>query len=229
MKHGWRPPAFSKRPAKADNTELLNALSDDALWWLLVRNLPEDQTYILLGHALTSDRKTAEKHAGFLAMMDLQSKGPLHPEAERLYRRLRFRALLDLRRRARLSRIDTDPSHVDDPSSMTVGEWIKAKWTSADETVRNALKTVAGAIGASIPMVRTRKPAEGAKDSGPTRRTESDQHPNQGKPEAMESPEQAEPEDHCDGPQWSDDDALGWVPCDSLHDAFHLDEDVGWF
>ena len=230
MKHGWRPPAFSKRSKKADRAELLKLLSDGQLRWLLIRLSPEAEADSILAHSLCHGYPIPEKHQQFLSMMDLRKKAPLHPEAEAMYKRLRFRALLDLRRRARVSRDDTDVSPADDPSTMTFSEWLRARWSSADRSVRDALRMVAGSVGASIPLTRTRKSTVGAKDSGPSARSDLGQQPNQGEPEPTGMPPENESKAprYDDPPEWHDDHAVGWIPCDSWYAALHPDEDRGW-
>ena len=119
------------------------------------------------------------------------------------------------------------PDDVTVPADASFAEWLRFKWRSADTSVRHTLRTVAEALGVSVPLSRTRNSSVGVPDSSPARRTESGQHPNHGESEPAEVPAEADPEDHCDGPQWSDDDALVWEPCESLHDAFR--SDVDWY
>lgn len=222
-------PTANGTSKKSDVSELLKRLSDERLRWLVIRTSSEADSNMVLVSTLASVRATAEKHANFFALAELRAQGPLHDEAEAVYRRLRFRALLHVARTAHRSPMFAEMSPELD-HTVPIGEWLKARWESADKTIRSALQAVATGVGVSLPMTRRRKPHGGPKDSPSNRRTEPDQHPNPAEPIQHESPAETEPKKHenHDRPQWHDDDADGWKPCTSLHDALHPDE-RGWY
>ncbi len=123
------------------------------------------------------------------------------------------------------------PDNVTVPPGMSFADWLKFTWRSADEAVRHTLRTVAEALGVPVPLSRTRThPVAAAKDSSRAIRTESEQQPNRPRPRPAEIPAEAEePEEagYHDPPEWHDEHADGWTPCESLHDALHS-EDRGW-
>ena len=164
------------------------------------------------------------RKAEFDVLDELRKTGPLPLELEERYQGLRrqqfFRAGLKCDRY-----LPSLPSRLV-PADMTVSDWLKHKWTSADEAVRHSLRLLADVLGIPLPLRRTHHVA--AKDPADTRRTESTRHPN----DEESAPSESLPEDvpdNDDSSQWSDDDAEGWTPCSSLHDALHPDDEQGWY
>ena len=120
-------------------------------------------------------------------------------------------------------------SSLEDPD-MSVSDWLRERWTSADEAVRHSLRLLADALGIPLPLTRRTQPVP-AQDSSPARRTKFPQQPYVEQDLAEMGPaEAAEPEEagYHDPPEWHDDDADGWQPCTSLHDALHP-EDRSWY
>lgn len=226
-----------KWPGTADKTSdrsaWLKGLSDDELDDLMVQaGLTEQddldrQRDSRLMIALANLPGGPPEYLGTLrGLMSLRDVGPFPLEALDMYDRLRARALADVKAAHRAAPKVT-PSPADVTADMSVAGWLKARWSSADEAVRHTLRSVAESLSVPIPMSRTRTQPPGVKDSGFNRRSDSDQHPNRDDSEPLESPPETEPEDRYDGPQWSDDDALDWEPCESLHEAFRSDAD--WY
>ncbi|MCH9025788.1 MAG: hypothetical protein IIA05_01580 [Proteobacteria bacterium] len=112
---------------------------------------------------------------------------------------------------------------------MSISDWLRAKWTSTDETVRHSLRLLADALGIDVPLIRTRRiPPQ---DSSPTRRTRPARHTSHGEPAPLDSLAGMgmDPEfRYHDGPQWDDELAEGWEPVESLRDAFRSD-DSEWY
>ena len=111
---------------------------------------------------------------------------------------------------------------------MTIADWLRERWTSADEAVRNALRLLADALNIPLPLRRTRPvPAIPAQGSSPTRRTRPARQPYV---EQDTLPSLTEPKErgYHDPPEWDDDDADGWQSSTSLHDALHPEE-RGWY
>jgi hypothetical protein len=214
----------------------LSKLSDDELDEQMVKaglmqqdHLDQQRDSLLLIALANLPGGPAEYHETLAGLMKLRDVGAFPFEAQDLYERLRARAMSDVET-ARKAAPKVTPSPADVAPDTSMAGWLKAHWTSADEAVRNALRAVASAVGASIPMSRTRKSSAGRKDSPLARRSESEQHPNHGGSVPLESPpEKEEPgSDYHDPPQWHDDASPDWEPCSSLHDALHPD-DRGWY
>ena len=156
----------------------------------------------------------------FDVLDELRKTGPLPRELEQRYQKLRrqqfFKAGLKCDRY-----LPSSPSRLV-PADMAVGDWLRARWSSADEAVRHSLRLLADALGIPLPLRRTQP--IGGQDSGSTRRTRPARQPNQhGDPTLSEIPLQF----RYDDPPASDDD--GWTPCESLRDAFRSDDDRGWY
>ena len=156
-----------------------------------------------------------------IALADL---GTLPPEAQSLFAEIQTRAETSLKTTLALP----SPDNVTVPPDTSFADWLRFKWRSADASVRHTLRTVAEALGVPVPMSRTRKSSVGGKDSSGSQRTEPDQHPNHGESVSTESSPEKEEPGYLDPPQWHDDHADGWEPCESLHDAMHP-EDRGWY
>lgn len=221
-----RWPAKDKKPDQPDTSELLEALSEPILRWLAIRHASEEEVDMILGHAIVSDDHTAEKHAQFLELMDLRALGPLHREAEAVYRRARFRASLHVARLAWRAPLVADNA-IEVDHRVPVGEWFKARWIAADEAVRQSLRRLADSLSIDVPLTRTRR--AGPKDSSSSARSVPDLQPSLGESGPEILPAEAESEERDDGPQWHDADADGWIPCESLYDALHPDEERGWY
>ena len=167
----------------------------------------------------------------FDVLDELRKTGPLPLELEERYQKLRrqefFQAGLVCDRY-----LPSLPSRLEN-TDMTVSDWLKTKWASADKTVRHSLRLLADALNIPLPLRRTHSiSASTAKDSSPARRTESTRHPNDEEPAPAGSLPDIPAEFRVDGRQWHDDDADGWQPSesltDALHDALHPEE-RGWF
>ena len=153
----------------------------------------------------------------------LRQTGPLpHPLEERhqhLRRQQFFSAGLKCERYppSTSSRLNPD---------MAVADWVRARWSSADEAVRHSLRLLADALGIPLPLRRTRQIPAG--DSSPARRSELTRQPNQhGEPAPLEDLA-GMGMDYHDPPEWDDERADGWEPVESLRDALHP-EDRGWY
>ena len=160
----------------------------------------------------------------FAVLDKLRMTGPRPHQLEDRHQKLR---------REQLFKAGLKADHYPPPSTsrlenadMTVADWLKARWTSADASVRHSLRLLADALNIPLPLRRTRHVA--VQDSGSTRRTESTQQPTHVEQAPQDRSSEIEPEFRYDGPQWHDDDADGWEPCKSLHDAMHP-EDRGWY
>lgn len=170
------------------------------------------------------------------ALMELRDHSLIPRDAENLYSRLVGQAEADIesanaaRRAAKASHASSSASvETDRPADMTVGDWLRIRWASADATVRHSLRTLATSLGVALPMTRRRQ--VGGKDSSSARRSESELQANAGRDDGTGMPAEREPKqltDHDDGPQWHDDHAPGWEPCTTLHDALHP-ENRGWY
>ena len=232
--------SLMKWPGTTDKTSDkpdLSSLSDDQLDDLMVAaGLTEQETLDrqhdsrLLSALANLPGGPPDYCETLRGLIRLRNEGPFPFEAQDLYDHLHVRAEADVKA-ARKAATKAIPSPVDVPADMSVAGWLRAKWNSADEVVRNALQAVANVVGVSVPMSRTRKSSEGGRDSPSTRRAEVGLQPNRDDFEPLEIPAEAEEaeEPHYHGPpEWHDDDADGWQPCSSLHDALHLDpEDHG--
>ena len=161
----------------------------------------------------------------FDALGSLLKSGPLPYDLQDRYEQLHRLQLLE-GGAERGREFPTSKSEIDPDMSLT--DWLKAKWSTADSSVRNALKAVASTVGVSIPLSRTRDSSVGVSDSRPSQRTDSDRHLTRDESEPLDKPAEVDPEYRYDGPQWSDDDAPEWEPVESLHDALHS-EDRGWY
>ena len=163
----------------------------------------------------------------FDVLDELRKTGPLPLELEERYQGLRrqqfFKAGLVCDRY-----LPSLPSRLV-PADMTVSDWLRERWSSADKTVRHSLRLLANALGIPLPLRRTRPvPASTVKDSSPARRTESGRHPNHGEPTPSESLPEIPSEFQPAVRQWHDDDADGWESVENLRDAFRS-EDRGWY
>ena len=157
----------------------------------------------------------------------LRVSGPLPHQLEARHQKLRrqqfFHAGLECDRY-----LPSLPSRLV-PADMTIADWLRERWSSADKTVRHSLRLLADALNIPLPLRRTQ--AVPAKDPADTRRSESTRHPNHGEPAPSESLPEVPAEFQPDGRQWSDDDADGWTPSESLTEALHdalAPEDRGW-
>ena len=112
----------------------------------------------------------------FDALDELRKTGPLPRELEERHQRLRrqqfFKAGLMCDRY-----LPSLPSRLV-PAEMSAGEWLRAKWASADATVRHSLRAIADSLGVPLPLRRTRHVA--GQDSSGSQRSETDQQPNHG-------------------------------------------------
>ena len=181
---------------------------------------------------------TPRRHQEFDALLELKKTGPLPHQLEERYQKLRREQLI----RAGLKASQYPPPSTSslEPADMTVVDWLQDKWLSANEAVRESLRILAAKLSIDVPLTRTRPiPVQdsksGDKDSSPEERSESARHTSQhGNPAS--SDELAglglDPQFRRRGtPEWHDDDADGWTPSESLHDALRdaLDpEDRGW-
>ena len=215
----------------------LSSLSDDQLDDLMVAAGLTEQGALdrqhdsrLLSALANLPGGPPEYLATLRGLIRLRNEGPFPFEAQDLYDHLHVRAEADVKA-ARKAATKAIPSPVDVPADMSVAGWLRAKWNSADEVVRNALQAVASAVGVSVPLSRTRDSSVGVSDSSPCRRTKFPLHLNVEQDLAEMGPAEAEePEEagYHDPPEWHDDDADGWQPCTSLHDALHP-EDRSWY
>lgn len=225
-------PGTTDKPNNPD----LSKLSDDELDDLVVKaglmeqdDLDQQRDMKLVNALAKLAGGPPDYHSTLRGLMKLRHEGQFPLEAQDLYDRLRSRALAEVKA-ARKAGPKVTPSPADIPADMSLAGWLKARWTSADEAVRNALQAVASAVGASIPLSRTRNSSVGVKDPGSAQRTESEQQPNHGESVPLESPtEKEEPEEpgYHDPPEWHDAHADGWTPCSSIHEAFRSDEE--WY
>ena len=162
------------------------------------------------------------RHEEFDVLDKLRKTGALPQQLEQRHQLLRRQQLFA----AGLKANDYPPpstSSLED-SDMTIADWLKDKWASADEAVRHSLRLLADALGIPLPLRRT-QPVP-AQDSSPARRTkfplpyvEQD---------SLDTLSDLPAEFRVDGRQWSDDDADGWQPVESWRDAFRSDDDRGW-
>ena len=223
-------PTTNKTPKKPE----LSSLSDDQLDDLMVDaglmeqdELDRQRDSRLLIAMANLPGGPPEYHATLRGLMKLRHQGPFPLEAQDLYDRLRARASADVKA-ARKAVPKVTPSPADLAPDTSMAGWLKARWASADEAVRHSLRAIANAVGIDVPLARTRP--VGGKEASDIRRSEFTRHPNHGEPTPTERPAETESEQavHDDGPQWHDDDAEGWEPCTSLHDALRS-EDRGWY
>ncbi len=118
---------------------------------------------------------------------------------------------------------------------MTIADWLKDKWTTADEAVRKALLLLADKLGIDIPLTRNSK--VGVPIGPPIRRTKFDQHTSQGESadpvEADLAGMGMDPQFRRGPPEWHDELSDGWTSSESVHDALHYalhpDRDRGWY
>lgn len=222
-------PGTTDKPNKPD----LSSLSDDQLDDLMVAaGLMEQETLDRQGDsrlivALANlPGGPPEYLATLRGLIRLRDQGQLPPEAKDMYEKLRTRAVADVKAaRKAAPQVTLSPSDV--PADTSIAGWLKSRWSSADEAVRNALQAVANAVGIPVPMSRTRKSVGGGKDSPPTRRTRPKLQPNRDDSEPLDIPAEPKEAHYHDPPQWHDDHADGWEPCSSLHDALHPEEE--WY
>ena len=175
-----------------------------------IKHVPDDELDVLMG------------------LTDLSKLGPLPSDTALLSQEIRTRAEMNMER-AKTTLALPSPDNVTVPPGMSFTDWLKFRWQSADASVRHTLRTVADSLGIEVPLTRTRR--VGGKDSSGSQRTDSDQQPSQGERRRKESPLEAEePKEagYHDPPQWHDEVADGWEPCDSLYEALHPD-DRGWY
>ena len=230
-------PTTNKTSDKSGRSAWLKGLSDDQLDNLMT------QSGLMEQEALDRQRDTrlvtamAKLPGGppdycetWRGLMKLRDEGQLPPEAKDMYEKLRTRAEAEVKAACKAA-TKAIPSPVDVPADTSIIGWLKSRWSSADETVRNALQAVASTVGISIPMSRTRTQPIPPKDSSSTRRTESAlqlTHDEQAPTERPAEKEEPEEPRYDDPPQWDDELADGWTPCESLHDALNP-EDNGWY
>ena len=223
-------PGTANKPNKPD----LSMLSDDELDDLMVKGglMEEDaldrqrDSRLLTAVAnLPGPPEYCETLAG---LMKLRHEGPFPFEAQDLYEKLRARAMSDVEAVRKVAPKVT-PSPADVPADKSLAGWLKARWSSADEAVRNALRAVASAVGVEVPLSRTRNSIVGGKDSASPRRSNSGLHLTHDESDPPESPADEESEFRYDGPHWHDELADGWEARDNLYDALHPDEDRGWY
>ena len=109
---------------------------------------------------------------------------------------------------------------------MTIADWLRARWSSADKTVRHSLRLLADALGIDVPLTRTRRiPPQ---DSRPTRRTKFALQPYV-EQNTLDTLAKKYGLDYHDLPAWDDELAEGWEPVESLRDAFGSDDDSEWY
>ena len=157
----------------------------------------------------------------------LRLTGPLPRPLEERHQHLRrqqfFRAGLKCERYP-----PSSPSRLN--PDMAVADWVRARWSSADEAVRSRLRLLADALGISLPLIRTRRIARlDVANSSPTRRTKPALHTSHGEPAPLDDLAEQYGLDYQDPPAWDDERADGWEPVESLHDALHPDDDRGWY
>jgi len=111
-----------------------------------------------------------------MGLTDLSKLGPLPPDAASLYQEIQARAESRMEQSQTILALPS-PDSVTDPADESFADWLKFKWRGADASVRQTLRTVAEALGVSVPLSRTRNSSVGAKDSGSTRRTGTEQQP----------------------------------------------------
>ena len=189
------PGTTDKTPDKPD----LSKLSDDELDDLMVDaglmrqdELDRQRDSRLLTALANLPRGAPEYHETLAGLMKLRDERPFPFEAQDLCDRLRAHAVADVKAAHKAApKVTSSPADVPDdvPDDVPIADWLKFKWTSADEAVRNALQAVASAVGASIPLSRTRNSSVGVKDSGSTRRSDSGQQPNHDESARSESPQ----------------------------------------
>ena len=156
----------------------------------------------------------------------LRQTGPLpHPLEERhqhLRRQQFFSAGLKCERYppSTSSRLNPD---------MAVADWVRARWSSADEAVRHSLRLLADALGIDVPLTRTRRiPAQ---DPTQVRRTKPALHTSHGEPAPLDALA-GMGMDYHDPPACDDERADGWQSSESLIDALHdalYPADRGWY
>ncbi len=164
-----------------------------------------------------------------MGLTDLSKQGPLPSDAALLSQEIRTRAEMNMER-AKMTFALPSPDNVTVPPGMSFTDWLNFKWRTANASVRHTLRTVADALGVPVPLTRTRNSSVGGEDSSPARRTGTERQPSQGKSEPAESPaeeEELEEPHYHDPPEWHDEHADGWTPCESLHDAFRSDTE--WY
>ena len=170
-----------------------------------------------------------QRNEEFDVLDKLRKSGPLPHQLEQRHQRLRRQSFF----KAGLQCDDYPPSTSRlESADMTTADWLKERWSSADDAVRRSLRLLAEALGIPLPLRRTRPIILfDGKDSSPTRRSEFTRHTSHAEQDALDSLAGMDPEFRVDGPQWHDDDADGWTPSESLTEALHdaLDpDDRGW-
>ena len=154
----------------------------------------------------------------------LRLTGPLPDPLEARHQKLRreqfFRAGLRADRYP-----PSSPSRLN--PDMAVADWVRARWSSADEAVRHSLRLLADALGIPLPLRRTRRiPAQ---DPTQARRTKPALHTSHGEPAPLDDLAERYGLDYHDPPEWDDERADGWEPVESLRDAFRSDDGRGWY
>ena len=162
----------------------------------------------------------------FEVLDELRKTGPLPLELEERYQGLRrqqfFRAGLVCDRY-----LPSLPSRLEN-ADMSVADWLRERWSSADKTVRHSLRLLADALGIPLPLRRTQPvPAILGSDSSPARRTKFPLQPYVAQ-DSLDTLSDLPAEFRVDGRQWHDDDADGWESVENLRDAFRS-EDRGWY
>ena len=162
----------------------------------------------------------------FAILDELRTSGPLPDQLEARHQKLRRQQLFA----AGLKAHQYPPPatlRLED-SDMTVTDWLRERWSSADEPVRNALRLLAEALSIPLPLIRTK--AILAKPTPVIRRSESTRHTNQhGEPALSDTLVKKYGLDYHDPPEWDDELADGWEPVESLRDAFRSDDGRGWY
>jgi len=108
----------------------------------------------------------------FDALDELRKTGPLPSALEERHQKLRRQQLFKAGL-MRDRRFPASPSRLN--PEMSAGEWLRAKWASADATVRHSLRLLADSLGVPLPLRRTRHVA--GQDSSGSQRSETDQQP----------------------------------------------------
>jgi hypothetical protein len=221
---------------KPSNKSDLSKLSDDELDERMVEAGLMDQDALDRQHAERLMIALANLPGGppeyfetLRGLVKLRDEGPFPYEAQDLYDRLRARAEADVKA-TRKAAPKVTPSPADVAPDTSMAGWLKAHWSSADETVRHSLRVLADKLGIPLPLRRTRR--NPAQDSGSTRRTDADQHTTNDVSAPSGSPAEPKERDYYDPPASDDELADGWEPSESLTEALHdaLDpEDRGWY
>ncbi|KKK64270.1 hypothetical protein LCGC14_2985900 [marine sediment metagenome] len=160
----------------------------------------------------------------FDVLEELRKTGPLPPELEQRYEKLR---------RQQLFAAGLDASQYPPPSSsrlenvdVSIVDWLQKRWISGSASVRHSLLLLADKLSIPLPMTRTRPIPP--KDSSPARRTKPARQPYV-EQDTSDSLPGLDPEFRRDPPEWHEDHADGWEPCESLYDALHPPKDRHWY